>query len=207
MRDLSKMDNEEQPLTPTQETIRKSIIYRKKVNNKSRPWIVYGIVLLAIVLVGGIVVLKTRPLIDRKVTVPSPTPSPAEEQSQITVGETKISIEIARTAEEHAKGLADRESLRQNAGMLFVFETPEKYGFWMKGMRFPLDIIWIADGKVVGFAEKLPVPDPQTPEVDLPTYLPPQSISAALEVNAGFVRDNKIQIDDPVELSNLEPSI
>lgn len=172
---------------------------------QSRQWVVYGIV---VVLLGAIM-LAVYPAFRQNLrqTILSPTGPVKEELPQITVGKTKVSVEIARAEEEHAKGLADREDLPKDGGMLFVFETPGEYSFWMRGMRFPLDIIWIAGGKVVGFEENLPFTDPQTPNADLPSYLPPQSISAALEVNAGFVQENNIKVDDPVELSNLEPSI
>jgi uncharacterized membrane protein (UPF0127 family) len=46
-----------------------------------------------------------------------------------------------------AKGLAVKNELRDNESMLFVYEEPSKQSFWMKDMRFPIDIIWI-DTKV-----------------------------------------------------------
>lgn len=52
-------------------------------------------------------------------------------------------VDLAKTAEERQLGLSGRESLAQDRGMLFVFDKPGKWGFWMKDMAFPIDIIWL----------------------------------------------------------------
>ena len=62
--------------------------------------------------------------------------------------------EVADTKASRELGLSGREMLRPNEGMLFVFETPGRYGFWMKDMKFPLDIVWINQNGVVVFVEK-----------------------------------------------------
>jgi uncharacterized membrane protein (UPF0127 family) len=51
-------------------------------------------------------------------------------------------------------GLSGRSSLSEDAGMLFVFEKESRYGFWMKGMLIPLDIIWLNKDKRVIFVER-----------------------------------------------------
>jgi uncharacterized membrane protein (UPF0127 family) len=67
-------------------------------------------------------------------------------------------IELARTPEEQQKGLSNRASLPEDHGMLFLFDKPAPYGFWMKEMRFPLDIIFIKNKTVVTVDENLPAP-------------------------------------------------
>ena len=52
-------------------------------------------------------------------------------------------VEIADTEEERRKGLMFREALCEECGMLFVFDHPQKYGFWMKNVKIPLDIVYI----------------------------------------------------------------
>jgi uncharacterized membrane protein (UPF0127 family) len=69
----------------------------------------------------------------------------------------------------------------------------------MKDMAYPLDIIWIADGKVLGTNENTPVPQSNN-ILNLPTYSPPQAIDSALELNAGSVKKFGIQVGDPVTL-------
>src|SRR3989344_624382 len=69
--------------------------------------------------------------------------SPAK---QIKIGEALLNIEIADTQGKRAKGFGSRDQLASDSGMLFVFDTPGQYQFWMKGMKFPLDMIFIKDG-------------------------------------------------------------
>ena len=111
-------------------------------------------------------------------------------------------LEIADTADERLKGLSGRESLTEGAGMLFIFEGPSEAGFWMKGMKFPIDIIWISDGKVVGWAEGAK-PQPGVSDIDLVRYLPPMAVDMVLEVPAGTVAAKGIRIGDGVSLRNM----
>ena len=72
--------------------------------------------------------------------------------------------------------------------MLFVFEKPGIYGFWMKDMQFPIDILWISPNRrVIGVAESL------TPSSFPAVYYPPQEISFALELPAGLTKRKSIR--------------
>lgn len=93
-------------------------------------------------------------------------------------------VEVARSIDEQRVGLSGRGSLEQDEGMLFPFDPPERPAFWMNKMRFPIDIVWIKDGKIIGISSRLPVPDEGVPPDKLPLYYPPDAIDAALEVNA-----------------------
>lgn len=75
--------------------------------------------------------------------------------------------------------------------MLFVYQDDVKPTFWMKGMRFPIDIIWLDKNlTIVGF-EKDVIPS-TFPE----TFSPPETIRYVLEVNAGFVDKHQLKIGD-----------
>lgn len=67
----------------------------------------------------------------------------------VTIGGERFEVEMAQTDEERSRGLGGRDFLCSHCGMLFVFDMPGRYGFWMKDMRFPVDILWIRDGRVV----------------------------------------------------------
>lgn len=121
-----------------------------------------------------------------------------EERQFIQIGNSKISVEVARTAEERSLGLSYQRKLPENSGMLFVFPQKSFQTFWMKGMNFDLDFIWIADGKVVDITENVPAPRENVPDEALPTYRSINPIDAMLEVNSGFVVKNKIKVGDPV---------
>jgi uncharacterized protein len=144
-------------------------------------------VIVIIILIGIIYALGFR------------TVKPAEiEYEQLIINDKVINIEIADTNEKKAKGLGDRQSLQQEHGMLFVFEDKHQYGFWMKGMQFPLDIIWLDDNKIVDISKNVQVEN----ENSLSTYKPKTPINYVLEVNAGYVDQNDIKIGDIVEFVN-----
>lgn len=108
-----------------------------------------------------------------------------------------IRVEIADTEALRAKGLSGRKSLAQDEGMLFIFQSPSRYTFWMKDMHFPLDFIWINKDTVVDITENV------SPPVDfgssaLPRYKPLEPVDKVLEVNAGIVESSNIQIGDKV---------
>ncbi len=58
-------------------------------------------------------------------------------------------LDAARTSAKQEKGLGDREKLRFNAGMIFIYDNTANRCFWMKDMRFSIDIIWVDDTKKV----------------------------------------------------------
>lgn len=63
----------------------------------------------------------------------------------IKIGDRTIQAEVANSEEEHEQGLSNRKYLSENHGMLFIFDTQETRGFWMKDTLIPLDIIFIDD--------------------------------------------------------------
>jgi uncharacterized membrane protein (UPF0127 family) len=108
----------------------------------------------------------------------------------------KISVEVVDTPSLRSKGLGFRDSLGQDSGMLFVFEATSQYKFWMKGMRFPLDMLWIKDDTIVDIIKNVPNPSANTPDSELPVYAPTVPINRILEVNAGYVDSHGIVVGD-----------
>ena len=68
---------------------------------------------------------------------------------KVKIGEVVYSLEIADTEMRREKGLGGRVTLCESCGMLFVFETRGQYAFWMQDMRFPIDIIWLLENRIV----------------------------------------------------------
>jgi len=120
-------------------------------------------------------------------------------QMQISVGSQTFSVEVADSLKSRAKGLSERESMEEKTGMYFIFPIKAKYSIWMKDMYFPLDIVWIADGKVVGFKELAETPG-SNDLLELPTYYPPEPVNAVLELNAGSVKKFGLKVGDAVTL-------
>lgn len=122
----------------------------------------------------------------------------------ITIEDKEVKVEVVDTEVSRNKGLGKKESLGENEGMFFIFEkeniTPS---FWMKDMKFAIDIIWIDDEKIVQIDEDVQPPEPKTPSSGLKMYSPNQPIDYVLEVNAGYVNSNGVEIGDSLDLKSL----
>ena len=113
--------------------------------------------------------------------------NPVEKEALVRIGNTEISLEIVSSPSERQLGLSGRASLPRGKGMLFVFENPDFYGFWMKGMLFPIDIVWInEDLEIVGVLKDI------SPNTFPQTFYPPSEVSYVLEVPANFTTQENI---------------
>src|SRR3989338_8466255 len=81
-----------------------------------------------------------------------------QEHARVEIRGVPLVAEVAADSSSRKAGLSGRESLGENRGMLFLFEKPGKYGMWMRRMRFPLDLVWIRENRVVDIEERVPVP-------------------------------------------------
>ena len=115
----------------------------------------------------------------------------------LQVGNKTILVEIADTKQKQEAGLSGRPRLQNNQGMLFDFKNSTAPAFWMIGMKFNLDFIWISQNKITGITAGVPAPKAGE---KLPLYYPPAPSSEVLEVNAGWAKENNIQIGDGVTL-------
>jgi uncharacterized protein len=70
-------------------------------------------------------------------------------QVNVTVNGIELVADVATTNEQMTKGLSVRDALADNEAMLFVFDTAQEHSFWMKNMKFPIDIIWLDSDKTV----------------------------------------------------------
>src|SRR6185436_10073020 len=111
----------------------------------------------------------------------------------IVIGNHIYPIEIATTLVDQARGLSGRTSLPQGQGMLFTFATSSMQAFWMHGMEFPLDFVWIDGGKVIGVTEQVPADSQEI-------YNPPAPSKFVLELNAGTVQKDGIKVGDAVHV-------
>ncbi len=107
----------------------------------------------------------------------------------------QLRLEWADAYKERQQGLMGRQQLAENAGMMFVFETPKTYCFWMKNTLIPLSIGFIdAQGKLVQINHMQPR--------SLDHHCAQQPILYALEVNQGWFERNKVRLQTKV----LQPS-
>jgi uncharacterized membrane protein (UPF0127 family) len=98
-------------------------------------------------------------------------------------GRHGYSLQMATTPAAQEKGLGNRDAMPADSGMLFVFPNEASRCFWMKDMRFPLDIIWTNKDKKVVYVQ---------PEVSPSTYpddfCPSPPAQYVIELNAGEAR-------------------
>lgn len=124
-------------------------------------------------------------------------------KARLKVGDDVLSVEVVNTPESMAQGLSGRREIGSH-GMLFVQPERKKAAFWMKEMLFSIDIVWIADGKVVDISPEVPFPNPTTPLAKLPVYFPNQPIDWVLELPRGNSGQRQIVIGDTVMFLDSE---
>ena len=131
----------------------------------------------------------------------------------VNIAGQNIKVELAVTEAEQELGLSGRSGLKEDEGMLFIFEQAGAHGFWMKDMNFPIDNIWlnparndfsIADAggenmKVVYIKKDA------RPESYPETFTPSENAQYVLEVASGFSDKHDLQVGDTVEFTKGNP--
>ncbi len=115
----------------------------------------------------------------------------------ITIGSATIQAEVEDTDASREQGLSGRTSLADGAGMLFIFDAPGKYGFWMKDMNFNIDMVFItASGMVATIAADA---SPEGYRRD-PSHVfyPAEDVQDVLELPAGYAAAHDIAVGSQV---------
>ncbi len=128
------------------------------------------------------------------------------------VGGATLNLILATTTADEERGLGGRDSLPSDAAMLFVFPKDDRYGFWMKDMRFPLDILWLSASSEGGPSSGGQVLKVITVVSDIATstypnvFYPSAPARYVLETNAGFAASHGVSAGTVVRLQNI-PSV
>jgi len=113
----------------------------------------------------------------------------------LLVGETPLTVTLADSSEERTLGLSGRTALPQGEGLLFIFPETGNWGFWMKDMHFPIDILWLGDDFVIHTIEE------SVPPESYPTIFYPSAASRyVIEAEAGFAEKHGIGVGEKVVL-------
>ncbi|MAZ29837.1 hypothetical protein CL655_00975 [bacterium] len=110
-------------------------------------------------------------------------------QYTMFISEVFFSVTVADEPAEWRRGLSNTAPLVDQTGMLFVFDTSDRYGMWMKDMRYALDMIWIDENFTVVHIE-----ENVTPDTYPTTFSSPVPARFVLEVPAFTVESFKIQV-------------
>lgn len=127
--------------------------------------------------------------------------SPFQKNPTASINNHTFSLTVAKSSDEKQIGLSQRQSLAENQGMLFPFGTPEYYAFWMKNMKFPIDIIYLRNNRIVTIYKNVQPPGSPT---DAPAiYKPDEPADTVLEIKAGLSDKYKLKKGDTVKLENV----
>lgn len=113
----------------------------------------------------------------------------------VSIQNHSFRAQVVETESEKQKGLGGQKAICSDCGMLFFFDKPGKYSFWMKDMLFAIDILWIMDGKII-FIEKNVLPSFSG------TMRPAENVNRVLEIKAGTVDSLGISLGDSVLIEN-----
>lgn len=110
-------------------------------------------------------------------------PRPVYTERTITIAGVEVVAEVADTPALQERGLSGRDALLEGKGMLFVFPEDGVWAFWMKDMRFSIDIVWAdASGTVVHIEQNV------APETYPQSFAPEKPARYVLELPAGFAQ-------------------
>ena len=127
-----------------------------------------------------------------------PKLTPGSYRPVITVGGSPVSVILADTPQERARGLSGRSALSPQQGMLFIFDKDDYYGIWMKDMNFAIDIVWIdAEGNIVDIKKHV------TPESYPEVFSPKTTARYVLELPSDFTEIRNITVGGKVDLSAI----
>jgi uncharacterized protein len=105
----------------------------------------------------------------------------------LDVGGHAVRAEVADTPDTRAQGLMYRDSLGDDAGMLFVYPAPERASYWMENTRIPLSIAFVSEGgSIVRIRDMKPLDRTSVPSG--------QPVLYALEMNQGWFARKGVEV-------------
>jgi len=116
-------------------------------------------------------------------------------------GQARFTVEVADEPAERSQGLMNRDSMARTAGMLFLYEAPQRATFWMKNTLIPLDMIFIDETGTVTNIHENAVP------LDETTIDGGQGVLAVLEINGGLAARIGIEEGSVIRHPGLDQDI
>lgn len=118
-------------------------------------------------------------------------------QPTVEIKGHKFEVVIAKSEKDKQIGLSKYKTLSKDKGMIFLFDKPDFYAFWMKDMKFPIDIIFVRENRIATIYESLPINN-------LTTYSPTEASDKVLEINANLSKEYGFKVGDTVSLKNVK---
>lgn len=116
-------------------------------------------------------------------------------QPRITlkIGDGIFTAKLATTDVDRQTGLSGTSQLSANQALILVFDTDDSWSIWMKGMNYPLDIVWLNQQKQVVYIVKNAQPDSYPNS----SFEPSKPARYVIELAAGTVDNKAIQVGSP----------
>ena len=149
----------------------------------------YKYVLIFLIVTGGILFLYL-------------SKNPQQKTQKVKISGKIFRLEVADNQLLQTKGLSGRDSLPDDGGMIFVFEQKMPHSFWMKGMRIPLDFLFINGYSIVDLKENISPPSDFNSTENLPLIIPEYPADKVIEVGAGTIKKLDIKKGDNIEFIN-----
>lgn len=169
---------------------------RKKNNSTAYLWL---LLCLAIV-VAGVLLIVPRTKDRNDLSQPKAWNIPFTRQGSLFfIGQAApdtlatIGIEIADDDNKRARGLMYRQSLPEDAGMLFLHREEQIQSFWMKNTYIPLDMIFVNGEK------RIVTIHAQTRPLKEWSYASTEPALYVVEVNGGFCSRHHIGVGDKID--------
>lgn len=118
---------------------------------------------------------------------------------KVKINGHELDVVLAKTDKDKQIGLSKYDKLDQDKGMLFIFDQPGFYPFWMKNMKFPIDIIFINKDRIVTIYAEVP-----TSKRNLILYSPTEASDKVLEVKAQTSTKYNFKVGEKVEYKNIK---
>lgn len=116
----------------------------------------------------------------------------------ILINGKSFEVEIAKTDAQKEKGLAKYKKISDNFAMEFPFEKIGYYSFWMKDMKFSIDIIYVNKNKIVQIFKN--VPYPKSDNLPLVIYKSSVLADTVLEINGGLSQKYDFKKGDNIKI-------
>jgi len=173
--------------------------------------ILIALVLGVVALVGTAVAkntshekVETLPVVSNTATSSEGAPKAADSalpdsdyrHGRITIGNESFDALVSDTEPKRETGLSYRNGLKKGEVMLFIFDKPDLQGFWMKDMRFSLDMLWLDSNlRVVSFQSNV------SPETYPNVFYPTEPSLYVVELSAGTLDNLHVKVGDKVALA------
>lgn len=128
-------------------------------------------------------------------------PATTDTYFPIKVDGKELKLQLALIPAQHQRGLMYREELAPDHGMLFIFEKPDKRGFWMKNTRIPLDIgFFDSTGQLLDIHKLYPLDERSVPSAT-------NTVLIAIETNRGWYSKNEVSPGAQIDLEDLREAL